>query len=162
MGSKKQGRRFASCARSQFAFPYENAINPTTGAFEPMFRLKYAKILAAEQKGHFDEKRGVFLIPSEDGERIVSPVRVRLSGVDTNLYPIGPDWNWSDTGDAKIYGVFWGDAFFVQGNFHVADDFFTEDRCYTREEIEQIVDLPVGALWYSHDYGSQHTAVRIK
>lgn len=162
MGKKKQGRRFATCARSEFAFPYENSTDPTTGVFAPMFRMKYAKILANEQKGRFDESRGVFVIPTDDGERIVAPVRVRLSGTDTNLYPIGPDWGWNDASDANIYGVFWGDAFHKQGHFHVTEDFFTEDRCYAREEIQQIKGLVVGELWYSHDYGSQHTAVRIK
>lgn len=128
----------------------------------PLFRIRYAKRLAAEFNGRYDSVFDTFIFEVDGKTYSYRGVNHVIKGRPTKLYPIGSDWDWTAVGESKIFEAYWGDSFWLTGKFFVTEDFFAEGRCYDPEEVAALHSMPVGADWQSTDYGSGHTVTRLK
>lgn len=158
MPTSKKKRQFARCPRSQFVFPFVE-MDTADGTFVPMLRLKHASVIAAELHGHYDLESDSIVIPGED--TAYHAVVKKVNGRHTKFYPVGPQWDWQKTGDTRVYEAYWSKDFYNDGKYFVAEDFFSVERCYEPEEVQEVHALGVGGYWESHDYGSFHTATRV-
>ena len=64
--------------------------------------------------------------------------------------------------NTRTYNAFWSaTAYGHDSEKTVTVDFFSDDNAYSSQDIEQILNLPVGTKWFSPDYGAAHTIVRL-
>ena len=88
---------------------------------------------------------------------------IKVRGRNVKVYAIGAGyWCWDLASDMKIYSAYWGNDFFESGTKKVVRYFFSEERCYSKEDIAAINALAVGESWSSPDYGSAHTVNRLR
>lgn len=128
----------------------------------PYFRLKEAKAIAKELKGTYNKDKDAFVFTNDGEEDIYEATTIEVRGRKVKVYPIGTGyWCWDLANELKIYSAFWGDSFYNGGTKKVVDYFFSEDRCYSKEDIAAINALEISATWTSNDYGPEHTVTRV-
>jgi len=62
---------------------------------------------------------------------------------------------------AKKYRAYWSRDFHNPGARRVDEAFFTEELCYSKDDIVAIRALVVGETWESWHYGSAHIVTRL-
>ena len=162
MNSNKNNhlKQLVRCNRSSYVFPFVS-FSHKGGPVKPLFRIRYAKMLAVEFGGRYDAATSTIIIPVDGVDREYRAINAEIKGKRVNLYPIGPDWGWEVINDAKVFEAFWGNDFWVTGKFLVTEDFFSDDRGYEADEISAVGKLNVGGHWESNNYGPRHTATRL-
>lgn len=78
------------------------------------------------------------------------------------LYGIGKGyWCWQLVDDMILFEDDWGNDFYNEGTYLTLESFYSEDRCYDKEDVYKIHALPVGACWTCPDYETAYTVTRV-
>lgn len=62
---------------------------------------------------------------------------------------------------SKRFRAYWSNDFHKSGTETLGADFFSEEHCYTAEDVAAIAALEVGQVWQAPHYGDSHTVTRI-
>lgn len=146
----------------EYAYPCYHRNQNWNGWAMPYFTFKEAKKVAKEMKGRYDKEKDAFIFNMDGEDDVYEPMNIKVRGCNAKVYATGAGyWCWDLTSDMKIFSVYWSNDFFESGTKKVVQFFFSEERCYTKEDIAAINDLAVGATLRSPDYGSGNTVTRI-
>lgn len=147
----------------EYAYPCYHQNQHWNGWAMPYFTFKEAKKVAKEMKGRYDEAKDAFIFNMDGEDDVYEPMTIKARGRSIKVYAIGAGyWCWDLASDMKIFSAYWSKDFFEFGTKKVVQYFFSEERCYSKEDIAAINALAVGETWRSPDYGSGHTVTRTK
>jgi hypothetical protein len=115
----------------------------------------------------YDELTDTFVWTCSEDKDVYEPCTIAVDGKFIKAYPIGTGfWCWDlvlPTGDLKVYVAFWSKEAFGEHDEtrQVEESFFSEDKCYSPDDIAGIHALKISETWKSNHYGDYHTVKRV-